>query len=45
MIEIMEVDYDKSLKAEATLSEGLQVNYDGRSSESDLTVSCASASK
>lgn len=45
MIEIMEVDYDKSLKAEATLSEGLQVTYDGRSSESDLTVSCAAASK
>ena len=45
MIEIMEVDYDKSLRAEATLSEGLQVTYGGRSSESDITVSCAVASK
>ncbi|NUN04919.1 MAG: hypothetical protein HUU57_04065 [Bdellovibrio sp.] len=45
MIEIMEVDFDKSLKAEATLSEGLQVTYGGSFAESDLTVSCAAASK
>lgn len=44
-IEILEIDVDKTLKAEAALNEGLQVRYKGHSSGIELTVSCAPASK
>ncbi|MEK2643843.1 hypothetical protein [Bdellovibrio sp. BCCA] len=44
-IEAIEVDLDKTLKAESTLNEGLQVRYQGRQSRTDLVVSCAPASK
>lgn len=44
-IEAVELDLDKTLRAEGSLSEGLQVRYQGRQSRSDLTISCAPASK
>ncbi|WII70793.1 hypothetical protein QJS83_10005 [Bdellovibrio sp. 22V] len=44
-IEAAELDIDKTLRAESTLNEGLEVRYQGRSSGTSLNVSCAPASK
>lgn len=44
-IEILDIDIDKTLKAEAALNEGLAVRYKGHSSGIELAVNCAPASK
>lgn len=44
-IEIANLDYDKSLRAESTLNEGLEIRFNSRESGANLVLSCAPASK
>lgn len=45
VIEAIEMDKDKTVKAEASLSEGLELSYASRSSSADFRVACRLASK
>lgn len=43
-VEALELDIDKTLKAEASLNEGLEIRYQGRLSRTDFSLRCAPAS-
>lgn len=44
-VEAVELEKDKTIKAEASLNEGLQISFEGRQTGTDLVVTCAPASK
>lgn len=44
-IEALELDYDKTLKAEGALNEGLEIRYQSRETTKEVAIFCAPASK
>ncbi|KYG60672.1 hypothetical protein AZI85_11785 [Bdellovibrio bacteriovorus] len=44
-VETVELDIDKTFKAEAALNEGLEIRYQGRQTRADFSLQCAPASK
>ncbi|KHD88482.1 MAG: hypothetical protein OM95_08180 [Bdellovibrio sp. ArHS] len=44
-VETVELDIDKTFKAESALNEGLEIRYQGRQTRSDFVLQCAPASK
>ncbi|MDG0814757.1 hypothetical protein [Bdellovibrio svalbardensis] len=44
-LEIADLDYDKSMRAESTLNEGLEIRFSSRDSGINIVLSCAPASK